>query len=209
MRKSLLSLVTILFFSSANSQVKLGIKAGVAISDRGDLTAFSMIRPLITMPVSVFGIIPLKRSFILQPSFGYYPKGYRYKDITFEDQLGNDLGTGNVNYRYDFLELTAPIQYLLVKKIKLFAGLGPYFAYAVSGKVIYKYKSGQRTNEPRTRPITFGYDKRFDAGYVLLFSTQLKSRWMLSLNYENGVINKSAGNPHHTSSGLTVGYFFK
>jgi hypothetical protein len=114
-----------------------------------------------------------------------------------------------LNYRYDFLELTVPFQYLLIKKIKLFAGISPYFAYAVDGKVIYKYKSGQPTNEPKTRPITFGYDKRFDAGYILLFSAQLKSRWILSLNYENGIIKRSFGNRHHTSAGLTVRYLFK
>ena len=119
------------------------MKAGAAISDRTGNNG-SNEKSLTGLQAFGLRITSLGNSFIMQPSVGYYPKGNRYTNLTFEDQLGNDLGTGDLNLRFDYLELTAPFQYLIANgKVKFFAGLGPYFSYALGGKAVRKFVSGQ------------------------------------------------------------------
>lgn len=214
MRKILLLLFTIFFcFFSVKSQVKWGIKAGITINNQSGFKGAEK-KSLTAGQVSVFEMISLGKVFILQPSIGYYPKGSRLANLTFEDQLGNPIGTGTMSLRFDYIELAVPFQYLIVNnKIKLFSGLGPYLSYAIGGKEIWKNVSGTPGNEPKKREIQFGNNgsKRFDAGFTISFSAQAQDKWIFSVNYEIGVINTNYSGQnkiHNQSGGVTIEYFF-
>ena len=214
MRKAFLLFFTVFIFLFAKSQIKYGVKAGATINSQ---TPFRDVdkKNLVAGQASIFGIISLNKFFTLQPSVGYYPKGVRIANLTFEDQLGNPIGSGTLNYRFDYIELSAPFQFLITNAtIKLSAGLGPYFSYAISGKEIWKNISGNPSNEPTKGNIPFGNNgyKRFDIGFGGLLSAQIQSKWMISVNYEIGVDNISSYSTdkvHNLSAGVTLGYFFK
>jgi len=153
----------------------------------------------------------------MQPSIGYYPKGNKYRDVTFVDQLGAN-GYGDVNYRFDNIELTVPLQYIVTnnKETKVFLGLGPYFSYAVGGSIKWHNVSGQNRPPSKTK-INFdgtGYN-RFDAGINLLMTLQVKNHWTASVSYDRGLVAKNQnGSIQQTklyshSEALTVGYLLK
>ena len=206
----------LLFLFSANSQVKFGVKAGASISDRtGDNVSNE--KSLTALQASGFAIVFLGKSLILQPSLGCYPKGNRYTHINFVDFLGNDHGTGDVHFRFDYIEFATPFQYLVAtnERIKFYSGLGPYFSYAVGGKALWKHVTGQATDEEKKRKLIFGnYGfKRGDVGIAVLLSAQIQKQWILSLNYDQGLINTNSNSntieSHNMSAGLTIGYVFK
>lgn len=215
MKKRILFLVIYLsFLLSSEAQTKWGIKAGVNINNQSGFSGAQK-KSLITGQASFNGVIFLDKSFILQPSIGYYPKGSRLANMTFEDQLGNPIGTGTLSYRFDYIELAAPFQYLIANnKTKLFSGLGPYLSYAIGGKEIWKNISGTPSNEPIKREISFGSNgsKRFDAGFVAALSAIIQNKWMPSIHYEIGIVNtyySSQNKVNNRSGGVTIGYFFK
>jgi len=171
-------------------------------------------KPLMGFQSSAFGLISLGNSFMLQPSVGYYAKGNRIANLTFEDQLGNDIGKGTMSFRLDYVELAIPVHYRIADNdVKLFTGLGPYFSYAAGGKELWKNVSGTPGNEPKKRPITFGDNgvKRFDAGFIVSLSAEIRDHWMAAMSYEYGVINTNSQGvaSHNLSAGLTIGYLFK
>src|SRR5436190_2052485 len=203
MRNTFLLALAIFILSSASSQTRFGIKIGASINNRSGYknNLGPNVKPLAAFTGSVFSIIPIGDLFSFQPSIGYQPKGNRFTGLTFEDQIGDgtDIGEGYMSFRFDYLQLTIPFQYLVFnnEKIKLFTGLGPYLAYAIGGEVVWKNVSGTPSNEPKKRKMTFGDNgsKRIDAGLTLLLSTQIKRSWMLSINCDAGLANtNSAGN---------------
>jgi hypothetical protein len=214
MRTLYLFFLSFLFFS-ANAQNQFGVKAGIAFTDQSGSN--SSATDLITIPISGFGMIPLSRVVVMQPSIGYYPKGNKYRDVTFVDQLGAN-GYGDVHYRFDNIELVIPFQYIVTssKETKLLLGLGPYFSYAVGGSVKWTNVSGQN-RPPSKSKINFdgtGYN-RFDAGINLLMTFQVKNHWTLGVSYDRGLLaNNRNGTIQQTkqyshSQAITVGYLFK
>jgi hypothetical protein len=118
-----------------------------------------------------------------------------------------------MKFRYDYLELAIPVQYRLVNKnMKLYFGAGPYISYAIGGKAKWENVTGQPGNEPRKQSIVFGDNgaKRLDAGLTILASAQIKERWLLSINYDQGILKtQNYSTTHSFSVGLTIGYIFK
>src|SRR5258705_3347822 len=148
MRRSFFFSLSLLFLLSANAQNKFGLKAGISFSDRNGTNSNST--DLITLQVAAFGMIPLSKVVIMQPSFGYAPKGNKFRNLMFVDQQGGNNGYGDVNTRVDNIELTIPFQYLVTssKENKLLFGLGAFFSYAVGGAVQWKNVSGPGSNNP-------------------------------------------------------------
>ncbi|MES1197697.1 MAG: outer membrane beta-barrel protein [Chitinophagaceae bacterium] len=215
MRNIFLLALTIFILSSANSQTRFGVKIGASVNNRSGYNndLGPDVKFLATFTGSIFSYISLGDLFSLEPSISYQPKGNRFIGLTFEDQLGNDIGKGNMSYRFDYLQLTIPFQYLVSgnEKIKLFTGLGPYFAYAVGGQLTWKNVSGTPSNEPKKRKMMFGDNgpKRFDAGLTLMLSTQIKRSWVLTISCDAGFVNTNSSGQiesHNISSGLTIGY---
>ncbi|MBI5858163.1 MAG: PorT family protein [Sphingobacteriales bacterium] len=210
--------VFLLFFIAshsilATSQKRWGVKAGATVNNQ---TGFknSDKKALTSAQVSFFGMLPLGNSFFLEPSIGYCSKGSRIASLTFEDQLGNPIGTGTMSLRFDYIELSVPIQYLIANnRAKLFLGAGPYFSYAMNGKEIWKNVSGTPSNEPAKRNIQFGNNgyEHFDVGLGGSLSAQIQDKWIASINCEFGVTNiyySEQNKTRNVSAGITIGYFF-
>lgn len=210
--------VFLLFFVTslpilASSQKRWGVKTGATVNNQ---TGFnnSDKKPLAAVQASFFGMLPLANSFFLEPSIGYCPKGSRIANLTFEDQLGNPIGTGTMSLRFGYIELSVPFQYLVANnKTKLFLGAGPYFSYAMNGKEIWKNISGTPSNEPTKRNIAFGKNgyERFDVGLGGSLSAQIQDKWVASINCEFGVTNiyySKQNKTRNLSAGITIGYFF-
>lgn len=205
-----------LFFLSANSQIKFGVRGGVSFSNRDGSVSNST--DLITINASVFAIDSLSKTVIVQPSLGYHPKGNKYRNLTFSDPLGTNTGYGDVNFRFDNIELTVPFQYMITsnKDRKLFLGLGPYFSYALGGTVKWKNVSGQVDPPPKSK-ITFtsNGEKRVDAGINLLLTFQVDKHWTLNVDFDRSMIAinqtpySQQSKLYSHSEGLAVGYIFK
>jgi len=201
-----------------NAQNKFGVKSGISFSDRNGTNSNST--DLITIQVAAFGMMPLSKVVTMQPSFGYAPKGNKFRNLMFVDQTGGNNGYGDVNTRVDNIELAIPFQYLVTssKENKLLLGLGGFFSYAVGGMIQWKNVSGPGSdNPPPKTKINFDGSglKRFDAGVNILISFQLKNRWVLSFNFDRGLVNNNQGpyaqqtKLYSRSEGITAGYLFK
>jgi outer membrane protein with beta-barrel domain len=203
---------SLFLINSANTQIHYGIKAGVAMNDVSSSFS-SNEKSLFGFQSSLFATYHLNRSIISQPSLGYYRKGNKLTDITFVDQYGNLNGFGDLTVQLDYLELVVPFQFLIVnKKWKFYGGLGPFVSYAVGGTYKYKYDPGPYANEPTTKPIVFGSDgtNRLDAGAEFLFSALFGKRYIISINFDQGLTYLDPYSDRKTmSAGITFGYLFK
>jgi hypothetical protein len=212
MRNLFFFAVCIYLFNSANSQIHYGAKAGMA--NNSVTSSFSSNeKSLLGMQANAFTLMHLNHSIFMQPSIGYYRKGKKFTDITFEDQFGNSIGSGDLSVRLDYLELAAPFQFLIVnKRWQLYGGAGPFLSYAVGGTYKYKYISGQPTNEPETRSIIFGSNgtNRLDAGAEFLLSGFFGTHYTISINFDQGLTYLNPYSKQKTMSlGITFGYVFK
>jgi hypothetical protein len=212
MRKLFFIFIGLSLFSSANSQIGYGLRCGISINTEANQYS-SREASFLGIQAAAFSKIPLAQSIIFHPSIGYYPKGERLKDLTFEDQFGNDIGSGDMVMRYDYLQLALPVQFMILKKkIRLFAGAGPFISYAVGGVIKYKQDSGRPTSEPKSRPMAFEQNgaQRFDAGVEGLISVFTGRHWTASLNYDKGFVNVDSYTKRQTiSGGISIGYVFK
>ena len=210
MKKIIVLTIIGLSFLSAKGQFKWGVKAGTNLSNRSGFSGTGLqTGPIFTIQSSFLGMIPVGKFLIVQPSIGYYGKGMQFKNMQFIDNLGNDLGKGDENLIFNYIELSIPLQYKidLNRRDRIFIGAGPYVAYAINGKD--KVKAGTFS---RSTDVDFNYSKRVDAGISFLITAQIKQHWTLSLNYDLGLINiykNSSLKPHNNSAGLVIGYLLK
>jgi hypothetical protein len=115
---------------------------------------------------------------------------------------GAKSGPGNVGLSY--IDVAGDILYTWKAKDDglIFAGLGPYLGYGVSGSVSF---NGMHAP-------AFGSDgfKRFDAGLDLSAGYRLASSWTFSLGYELGLADKSTDpsdyKSYNRSISFNVGY---
>ena len=123
----------------------------------------------------------------------------------------SDVG-GTTNTRLLYLELPiyAVYHHDLTNKGRIFGGLGPYFAYGLSGSFKSSY-SGQSFSSP-----AFGGNggyKRFDAGLSLTAGYQFPSALRIRLAYDLGLTNIESGpsganydKTHNRALSVNVGY---
>jgi len=200
-----------IFSGSTYSQNVFGFKAGMQlakITGAGDVP-HSL---LPTLQVKGVAILPLGDEVTINPSLGYSGKGYKWTNISFEDQLGNSLGDGDVIGLFHYLQLTVPLTYKIVAdgNQEYYFGAGPYFSYAVSGKG--KLKHVAVSSEEETWDLfADGAYKRTDAGIAVEIASQLKKKFLISFNADIGLsdISKQGGGKlKHLAGGLSFGYLF-
>jgi len=207
----LITCCSILFVTTSSSQNLFGIKAGVQLSKmsgfEGNPNGF-----LTSLQLKATGIFPVGDMVALTPSLGYSGKGYGWKGIDFTDQYGTPMGTGNVNGLFNYIQLTVPISYRIANNPnkEYYFGLGPYYAYAVSGKGRIKHISIPNA-EDSWDLFSDDFYKRSDAGIVIEISTRRSKRYLASFNLDIGLANVSNGDGNklkQLSAGLSLGYLF-
>jgi hypothetical protein len=117
--------------------------------------------------------------------------------------IGKGAKKGAITEHLNYLEASEALVYGTQSTSgTLYAGLGPYIAYGLGGKV--KFNGG---SEP-----LFGSDgyKRFDAGIHFVGGYRLRSGWSVGVGYDWGLYDKSNDPSDYTSRNRTfsvsVGY---
>lgn len=204
MKKFILIAVIILIAIQANSQIRLGVKAGVNFST-------------INYDVKVAGG-EIDNSYITSfhlgglAEFRLMPKLFLQPGLELSGQ-GAKITEGTDEIKINIMYLKVPVN--VVTKLNLGLGslqlgAGPYYAYALSGKT----KSGDEETD-----IEFGNDdgdglKRTDFGINLLAGYELKSGLNFGLGYQLGLSNTSPDSykdfytTKNTGISVSVGYMF-
>jgi len=207
--KILLLLLSSYLFSSGYSQGVFGFKAGMQlakITGAGDVP--NCLLP--TLQVKGVAIFPLSDEVTINPSLGYSGKGYRWNNLTFEDQFGN-LATGDIIGLFHYLQVTVPISYKIVSNPnqEYYFGAGPYFSYAVSGKT--KLKNAAIADYQSWDLFTNNAYKRTDAGIAIEIASRIKKKFLIAFNADIGladVSNEGGGKLKQMAGGLSIGYLF-
>ncbi|UYQ92946.1 PorT family protein [Chitinophaga horti] len=202
MKKVLLSAAALFIAGLSFGQVKYGIVVGPNFSSMtsklGGEKHTSDLK--VGVRAGFTADIPLADDFYVQPSLLYANKGGK------ED--GEFFGL-DYSYKTNLHYLNVPVNFLFKPEVgtgNMILGVGPYFAWALSGK------SGDND-------IEFGSDemdhdlKRFDSGGNLQVGYELKNGLNFVLHAEMGFINLAPGgdsdNAARTNSfGVSVGYKF-
>ena len=215
MRKKIgLAIISFCFlFFSAKAQFNWGVNGGANITNRTNFKDLGIDeKPLLTLQFSFFGIAPLGKLIAIQPSFGYHGKGNRFKNMLITDNLGNDLGEGDENVLFNYLQLNLPVQLRCNTddNYKLYAGLGPYLAYLINGRYKVKNFHGSSNQSPReSGDIDLDGINRFDVGLNVGVSVIIQQHWAVSLTSDMGFINtikQGSISSKNISAGVTVGY---
>ena len=190
-KRSALFTINLCFLFLANAQLKWGANAGVNISSITKLKGAFNPEPLVTFQFSGFTMIPLGKSFVLKPSLGYRGKGYR-----FDYRLYADSPSVRVKWRYDYLQLSAPIVLRCNNNdnYKLYAGGGLYAAYLINVK---RDGSG----------VPLDYFRRFDLGINFSIALTIGERWIIDVASDLGSSADKYSSSQNISSGITLGYF--
>ena len=210
MKKNLFTTFVAIFamhFLGFSQQPKFGITAGIALanmyakSDNGSDHG----KTKIGLIVGVLGDIPIAAHLSFQPALNFVQKGTK-------DQTENVDEKAKINVNY--LELPLHILYNTNHKAgNFFAGAGPSFAFALSGKTTVS-SGGIEVSDK----IKFGNSsdddlKRFDFGIDFITGYQLSNGFMLAVNYNLGLSNLIPGDTGGSSFknryfGIRLGYFF-
>lgn len=129
----------------------------------------------------------------LKTGLGYVAKGQKFK-------------TGDTKTRFNYIEL--PVyglyHYPLGESGSIYAGLGPYFAYGIGGKV-----KSQGFSENTFGENNGGY-KKFDAGLGFKVGYEFNAGLYMDISYELGLANIAYASTdvksHMRNASLNVGY---
>ena len=193
MKKTALFLLTLAFCFAAFAQkqpLKIGVKAGLTfpkITSSNEAIAYDGggIRESKVNTSFYFGAtvdIPLGGKAVFQPGFSIIGKGSK---VSYQNNLLGGNSSGKINIIYFEVPANA-IFNIPVGKSNVFLGLGPYFAYALTGSALYVVNNSDVVADGKKQNINFGSDKdfkRFDIGANVLAGYQLAN----GLNIHTGI----------------------
>jgi outer membrane protein with beta-barrel domain len=192
MRTTLLFIpITFCFLFSANAQLKWGANAGLNISSVTNIKVFNP-EPLFTFQFSGMAMIPFGKSLGVKPSLGYRGKGY-----AFHERLYADSPSVRTKWRYDYLQLSAPVVLRCNKNDnhRLYAGAGLYVSYLLGVNL-----NGSSVPTDRFRQL--------DLGLNFSIALTLGQSWIIEVASDLGPGAETYGNLSNISSGVSLGYFF-
>lgn len=199
--KKLLMLLAVVFVSAAAiAQNKIGVKAGLNLSEArtNDAEENKELLPRTTVHFGLVGDFSLSKNLSLQPQLLFSGRGTREKHDDHKDI-----------YAFNSLELPINLVYRTEGKSgSFFIGGGPSIGYNLSGKTWETDKPNDKDKiEFGTQPGKFN---RVDLGFNALAGYQLKNGLFFSVNYTRGITNWS-NEPNVTERnnllGVSVGYF--
>jgi hypothetical protein len=197
-------LVTCIAFLSISTkaQTSFGVQAGANFAtvktddDDG-------VKSKVGLVIGALADIDFGSSISFRPELNFIQKGFKYDEAGYEESL-------TLNY----IELAPNFVYnITAGSGKVFFGLGPSFAFGVSGKA--KSKSGNFPEEKED--IDFGSDddqiKSFDYGFTVLGGYKLANGLFLSAGYNLGLGNLSNFDGDEFESknrgfNIKIGYMF-
>ncbi len=195
-----------------HAQVRFGVKGGlnsstVVISGQKGEGSFSS---RAAWQAGVLADVGITRHFSIQPALLLSSKGYKVNYPFGFITNGLDV-KGTYSPLYVEVPVLALGKIALGNSVRLFGGLGPYFAYAVGGKKNVKSSGVEQTSD-----ISFGTSsgaelKRGDFGGSLAVGAEL-GPLVLGLNYNLGLVNVTPGSGsskvRNATLGVTAGFLF-
>ena len=218
-------------YAVTDDKAKFGIKGGVNVST----TAVLLILPELYWPfntdykynagfnMGLFGEFPLTKTLSFQPEFSLSVKGLRSESFVYgkiPTTAGIDTyelhSISNISLYYIQLPLYLKFGFNLNNSSKLIAGLGPYFAYGINGRMrgeftmfpfsyiwkgeknIFKEERLDYKNKPVhainyewwiEEPCWHNSIKRFDGGISGFIGYELHNRWSITATFDLGLIN--------------------
>lgn len=199
--KKLFALTALLLFTGATYAQKMGVKAGLNLTEArtNDAAENKDLVPRAAFHVGVVGEFGLGKNLSLQPQLLFSGRGTREKH---EDH--NDV------YAFNSLELPVNLLYRSEGKSgSFFIGGGPNLGYNLSGKVWETDLPDEKTK------IEFGSEvgqiRRMDVGFNALAGYEMNNGLFFSVNYTRGItnwLNTSNDTWRNNLLGVSVGYFF-
>ncbi|ASZ10473.1 PorT family protein [Chitinophaga pendula] len=236
-KKIILSCAALALSFGAMAQARVGVKGGVnfATISKDNAGNFSRSQGITRYHIGAIVDLPLSPILSLQPGVFYTSKGSKLEAGNKDNAtITNPYSKNETNPQY----IEVPIN--LVGKIpigngttKLFAGIGPYFAFGVAGKnkseSSYKDATGATITASASKKIkwdddnpfvngdpNYGADKykRFDFGGNLMVGAEF-GNFLVSAQYgmgfakiNSGSVNSRNDNNKNRVFGVSVGYLF-
>lgn len=207
MKKLLVTLsivLTAVYAFSQTNPVKFGIKAGVTfptIAAEGGASAYDGPEPSDYSSNTSFYIggtvdFPVSKVFSVQPGLSLIGKGAKAKYYYSNFEPGPGLfifeGSSKLNTMYVEIPVNAVFSFNLGSG-KIFFGGGPYYGFAISGKIKrdgIAISGGNTVDDSGSRDLKFGTDKDFkrgDFGFNFLAGYELKNGFNLHAGYGLGL----------------------
>lgn len=203
---------------SASAQVTWNVKAGAGLSWAPvDVSGANYSADSKSHFVGKLGIgieAPITQNFSVMPSLEFALKGAKFGYDDEDDET-------NINLTYLQIPIMAAYRFSLSDRLNMTLKAGPYFAYALSGKIkgngesidIFKNEVEEYNGERYERK-----GKRFDAGLVAGVDFEYH-RFVIGLEYEYGLTNfyefrasysgnKAKETVKNSAAYITVGYKF-
>ncbi|GGE66832.1 outer membrane protein with beta-barrel domain [Pedobacter psychrotolerans] len=198
-------LLTSVFAFSQTSQVKFGIKAGItfptiAVANEG-ASVYAGPEPSDYANSTSFYLggtvdFPLSKVFSLQPGLSLIGKGAKAKYYNSNFEPGSNLFIFQGSYKLNTMYAEIPVNAILNFNLgsgKIFFGGGPYYGFAISGKIKREgtaTRSDNTVDDSGERNVKFGSDGDFkigDFGLNFLAGYQLKNGFNIHAGYGLGL----------------------
>jgi hypothetical protein len=201
------------FTITGNAQLKIGVKAGINISNQVNpfvnsfsfKPSYSHGQSISRLNASLFTQFPLFNEVLLRVQLGLAGQGYSLP--TAYDQQGNQVSPSQ---KFNLGYLSLPVQLIYPVKLKaatIWLGGGPFLAFLVDGHV--KMPSS-------TEKIAIGYDndsqfRPFDFGITPTACLKLNNGFLAGIDYNLGLadVSHQEGSNRNVSWSFYLGYLFK
>jgi len=216
MSKLVLSLAILFMAFVANAQkVKVGIKGGANIANiNGNDEVFDL-APRTLYHAGVFAEFIINEKFSLQPELIYSRQGWSDEINIVADITTPTIGTLEIDFNYNYLNVPVLVQFYPVKGFSLFTGpqLGIFLNGTIERRVEIKVEGyedyeqdPEKTDLEGANPVDFGWV--FGTAYRLPFGLGVDARY----NYGVTSVDKGRGDfdkiPKNSVFQLGVSYQF-
>lgn len=133
--------------------------------------------------------IDITAHFGLKAILGYDQNGWVYRSLTFTNDVGNDLGSGNLKEKLNYLNLPIIAEYTFGKKIKFYADAGIFAGYLLKYTIVRKIKEPVASTTKTTSDFRKATNYGFTAGVGLQFPIASKIKLDFGLRNNLGLAN--------------------
>lgn len=164
MKKYFFFLLLITHYFTSNAQknkIAYGFSSGVNLNSAyGNESLKKYSGTMAGLHIGGYFKISTDKHFALKAILAYDQNGYIYRSLTFSDVIGNDLGTGDLLEKLNYLNVPLLAEYSFGKKIKFYADAGIFAGYLLKYSIVRKIKepvaSTTKTTTSYRKSLNFG-----------------------------------------------------
>jgi hypothetical protein len=156
-------LLSTLFFNSnaQKNKIAYGFNGGINLNSAyANETLKKYSGTMAGLHIDGYFKISMDKHFGLKAILAYDQNGYIYRSLTFSDVIGNDLGTGDLLEKLNYLNVPLLTEYSFGKKIKFYAEAGVFTGYLLKYTIVRKIKepvsSVTKTTSDYRKKVNFG-----------------------------------------------------